>query len=192
MTQSTVENRKTVQEIKAQINNLKESTERKETQLEQYRSKRAEIVMNEASTTKNKAKVTSIDSEIKQLKRAIENFPTELKLLEENLATEQARIAQAENDKLLEQQREVAEDIEVLSKNFVTILEKAVGLNQNLVAALSAEAGLAAKTGQQVLGNYCHGSQMSLAMLLELMKSQIDGQHTTPFGAAGVNIRIRL
>lgn len=177
MTQSTV------QEIEQRIANLKESIERKKTHLEAYRSKRAELVINEPGTTKNKAKVTSIDAEIKQLQKSIDNFPAELKLLEENLTKEQERLAQEERAKLFEQQQEVANEVELLSKSFVSLLEKANNINELLLNALSAEAGLAQRTGQKVLGDYCHGSMQSLSMLLETMQAQLNGQHTQLVGA---------
>lgn len=195
MTQSTAENTKTIPEIQAQIEKLKEATERKKEHLEAYRSKRAEIVVNEADTQKNKARVTSIDCEIKQLQKSIENAPTELALLEENLIAEQNRLAQKARAGLIEQQQEIAEEAEILSKSFIASLEKANNINSNLRAALSAEAGLAQKTGQQVLGNlgnFCHGSAMSLSLLLEVMQSQFAGNHTTPLGSADSNVRIRL
>ena len=177
MTQSTI------QEIEQRITNLKESIERKKTYLEQYREKRAELVINEPGTTKNKAKVTSIDSEIKQLKRAIENAPAELALLEENLAAEQRRIAEKKRSELIEQQQEVANEIELLSKGFVSLLEKANNINTLLRAALTAEHGLREQTGQQILENYCHGSMQSLSMLLGTMQAQLNGQHTQLVGA---------
>ena len=192
MTQST-EKIKTVNEIQAQIEGLRESTEHKEEQLEQYRNKRAELVINEAMTTKNKARVTSIDSEIKQLKRAIENFPTELKLLEENLATEQNRIAEVERAELVIKQEEAADEVQVLSKSFVAILEKAVNINTQLIAALTAEAGLAQKTGQHFLTECCRGSLQSLSLLFEAMQNQLRGEaHMTLNEDVSKNIHIML
>ena len=187
MTQSTV------QEIQAQIEKLKEATERKKEQLEEYRTKRAQLVINEVDTTKNKARVTSIDSEIKQLKRAIENFPTELKLLEENLAAEQARIAENERSELVTKQEEAADEVQVLSKSFVGILEKAVNINESLRAALTAEATLAQRTGQHFPTERCRGSLQSLSMLLEIMQKQLQqGGSMTLNEETGKNIHIML
>lgn len=178
--QSTVENRKTVQEIEHRISNLKEVTERKKEQLEEYRTKRAQLVINEADTIKNKAKVTSIDAEIRRLNRAIENFPAELKLLEENLAAEQRRIAQAENDKLVDQQREVADEVEILSRNFVTILEKAISVNQNLIAANDRYLALKNQTGADVCSeNICQGSRQFLKAVYDFCKDELDGNRPT-------------
>lgn len=175
--QSTVENRKTVQEIKTQISKLKESTERKKEQLEQYRSKRAEITVNEEVTAKNKQKIANIDTEIKRLKRAIENAPAEIALLEENLAAEQARIAEAERAKLVEQQQEVANEVELLSRNFVTILEKAVGVNQNLIAASDRYLALKNQTGVELCSeNICQGSRQFLKAVYDYCKDELDGK----------------
>lgn len=167
MTQSTV------QEIEQRISNLKESIERKKEQLEEYRTKRAQLVINEVDTTKNKAKVTSIDSEIRRLNRAIENFPTELKLLEENLAAEQNRIAEQVRSELIDKQTEISVEISLLSKSFVLLLEKANHTNELLRAALSAEAGLAQQTGQHFLTECCRGSLQSLPLLCQTMQSQL-------------------
>jgi len=142
--------------------------------------------VNEADTQKNKAKVTSIDAEIRKLQKAIDNFPAELALLEENLAKEQHRLAQEENDKLLDLQREAANDVELLSKGFIVSLEKSVESNSQLRAALSAETSLREKTGVTILENYCHGSMQSLGMLLETMQAQMNGQHTQLVGPGTV------
>ena len=170
-------------EIQNRINNLNESIKHKETQLEQYRSKRAEITVNEAMTTKNKQRIANIDAEVKRLKKSIENAPAELKILEENLIAEQNRLAQEARAELLTKQEEVANEVELLSKSFVSLLEKANNINELLCNALSAEAGLREKTGQQILENFCHGSMQSLSMLLETMQAQLNGQHTQLVGA---------
>ena len=129
---------------------------------------------------------------IKRLNSSIDNAPHELKLLEEQLAKEQDRIAQAARAELLTKQQEVADEVGLLSKNFITILEKANEVNTQLLAALSAESGIRQKTGADVLADYCHGSMGSLSMLLECMQSELSGIHTTPFGDASSNARIRL
>lgn len=177
----TTEN-KTVSEIQTQIDKLKESVLRKKSQIEDYRKKRANLVLNEPDNEKNKQAVTSIDHEIRRLQRDIDNAPAELELLQSQLADEQERIAQDERDKLIEQQQEVADEIEVLSKQFVSLLQKANDVNTQLRSALTAEAALRQKTGKHILENYCHGSMQSLSMLLQTMEAQMSGVHTSPVG----------
>lgn len=175
--------RKTLNEIQTQIDKLTESVSRKKSQIEEYRKKRAHLVLNEADNEKSKQAITSIDFEIRKLQRDIDNAPAELELLQSQLADEQERIAQEEQNKLIEQQQEVADEIEVLSKQFVSLLEKANGCNIQLKSALTAEAAIRNKTGVNVLTEFCHGSMQSLSMLLETMKSQLDGVHTNPTGS---------
>ena len=192
MTQST-EKIKTANEIQTQIESLRESTEQKETQLEQYRSKRAEITVNEAMTTKNKQRIANIDAEVKRLKKSIENAPAELALLQVNLAAEQARIAEVERTELLTKQEEIADEVQVLSKSFVAILKKAVNINELLRSAQTAEATLAQQTGQHFPTERCRGSLQSLPLLLETMQIQLfQGGSMTLNEESSKNIHIML
>lgn len=183
---------KTIAELQSRINDLNESVETKQEHLEQYRTKRASLVVNEAATAANKQAISNIDTQMAKLQLAIDNAPAEIKLLESQLTAEQTRIAQAKRDDLLEKQNSVAREIESLSQQFIEYLKKANDTNTMLVSARSAYNGLKEKTGADVLENYCHGSQQSLRMLLEVMQSQLAGNHTTPLGSASSNVRIRL
>ena len=160
--------------------------------IDSLRDERAQLAVNGQSSMKNQPRITAIDNEINVLRNKIDNLPAELKLLGENLATENQRVAQAESAALLEQQKQVADDVENLSNQFVQALNKANDINEQLKTALSAEAAIRNKTGADVLAVYCHGSDGSCKMLLELMQSQMDGIHTTPYGSPDANIQIRL
>ena len=180
------------QEIENQIATVTAAQRTNSKLIDKLRQERAKLSVENAN--KNQQKISKIDDEMLKLRVAIENYPSELKLLEENLAAENQRIAQAEMDKLLEQQQEISDEVTLLSKGFVAILKKANDINTQLIAALTAETNLAQKTGQQVLTEYCHGSIDSLRMLLERMEAQLDGQHTQLVGAGivGSNTQIRL
>jgi len=182
----------TLQEIQKQITSLNESIGRKKEQIEAYRTKRAEITVNEADTQKSKARITSIDSEIKKLTRDIENAPAELKLLEEKLAAEQRRVAEAERTKLIKQQEKVADELTLLSKNFIASLEKSVECNNQLQATLMAETQLQKKTGQCFPTERCRGSLQSLSLLLKVMQDQMQGAPMTRNEETSKNIHIML
>jgi len=182
----------TVQEIQIQIDNLKESTERKKEQIENYRKKRANLVLNEEDSQKNKQKITSIDHEIRSLQRDIDNAPAELKLLNEKLVAEQRRVAEAERAKLIKQQEKVADELTLLSKNFIASLEKSVECNNQLQAALMAETQLQKKTGQCFPTERCRGSVQSLSLLLKVMQDQMQGAPMTRNAETSKNIHIML
>jgi len=190
--QSTIEKTKTVQEIQTQIEATQENLITDKEVLEGLRADRAKLAVE--NSTKNSTKIALLDKQITTLRDKIDNTPAVISELENQLAAEQERLAQAEAAILLEKQNEVADEVEVLSKNFIALLKKANDVNEHLLAALTAEAGLAQKTGQQVLGDYCQGSRGSLSMLLETMQAQLAGQHTNIVGPglvpSGVPIRL--
>jgi predicted RNase H-like nuclease (RuvC/YqgF family) len=163
-------------DIQIQINSIKAKFAQSKKQVETLRTERARLNLDGKD-------VTSIDAEIDSRLRDIHNFPAELALLEQYLAAEQQRIAQEEQDKLVEQQQKVVSDIESLSKKFIATLERANEVNDQLIAAITAETGLRQKTGKHLLDGYCHGSRQSLCALLEKSQREMDGIHTSPVGA---------
>jgi len=163
-------------EIIARIEQVKKNEVTNTKKLESLQQERARLALNMADTKK-------IDIKIEDVRKDVSSTPHELRLLQGNLTAAQGKEAQAERDVLLKQQKKAAKDIEQLCEQFIEALQVAKNINEQLRLALSAESGLAQKTGQQVLGDYCHGSQESLARLLSLMKYQLAGHHTAEIGA---------
>lgn len=183
---------RTVAEIQEQINQTITCQTANEVKLENLREERAHLVVE--GDAKNEPRIDSLDKQIATLRDTLSNTPAVILELEKILTARQSRDAENKRDELIRQQLEVAEDVQVLSKNFVSMLSRAAEVNNHLQLALSAEAALAQKTGQQVLGEYCHGSQDYLRVLLETMQLQTSGVHTQPCGAgiisSGVELRI--
>ena len=172
---------KSIQEIQNLISDSQKNLVGGRAKLDDLRRERAHLSIEGISS--NVPKIDSLDKSIEKMQRYIDNCPVVLSELEHLLAAEQNRIEQEVKAELLEHHREIADECQVLSKNFISLLEKAVGVNQNLIAALSAEMGIRQKTGADVLKAFCHGSQQSLSMLLETCQSQMRGPHTDPMAA---------
>lgn len=170
----------TVAEINQRIEQVKQNSNNNKTKLEELRTKRAALALAKGGI----AEIAKLDARIDKVMRDISNAPHELKLLSEQLAEEQAKEAQNERDSMLEGQHEIVNDIERLSKNFIETLQAAVNVNEMLLAALSSEQAVRAKTGEDILSQcqWCHGSQESLEKLLSLMQYQMQGVHTQPVG----------
>ena len=180
-----------VAEIQKKISDTTAEQAANEQTLKNLREERAKLFVE----NENNSKITSLDKEIATLCNRISNNPAVVKELQNQLAIEQARIAQEERDTLLETQNKIAEDIENLSSEFISLLEKADEVNTQLRAALTAYSALQQKTGENVLSNeHCQGSADYLRILLETMQSQFAGQHAAVSGAgiipAGVEVRI--
>ena len=169
------------QEIENKIQATTAAQRRDSKLIDELRQERAKLSIE--GDNKNSKRITCIDNEIIKLTTAIGNYPAELELLQQNLATENQRIAQNERDTLLEKQNEVAENIENLSQQFIEALKTANEINNQLQAALQAYSGLQQKTGETVLSNeHCQGSQDYLRVLLETMEYQMAGTHTAMAG----------
>lgn len=183
---------RTVAEIQEQLNQTITCQTANEVKLENLREERAHLVVE--GDAKNEPRIDSLDKQIATLRDTLSNTPAVILELEKILTARQLRDAENKRDELIKQQLEVAEDVQVLSKNFVSLLSKAAEVNSHLQTARSAEAALAEKTGQQVLQSYCQGSQDYLRVLLETMQLQTSGVHTQPCGAgiisSGVELRI--
>ncbi|MFB0556079.1 MAG: hypothetical protein ACETWQ_22480 [Phycisphaerae bacterium] len=171
---------KSVAEIQEQIQDATAKQRSAGKEIDSLRKERARLAVENAN--KNMGEIGKIDRQIFEFEMTLSSIPAELELLQQNLSAEQARIAQAERDKLLEEQQEIANEVTLLSKGFITILKKANDINTQLRTALTAESRIREKTGKQILQNYCHGSMQSLQMLLQLMRLQMTGQRTIPTG----------
>lgn len=165
--------------ITEKITEAKHSLITNQTSLKELRKTRAQLALSKGSVVE----LAKLDKQIDSLVRNINNAPAEITLLEERLVTEQAKATEEQRKDLLSQQEGIARNIEQLSDDFVEALKVAVELNTELRSALTAEAGLAAKTGQQFLTEYCDGSQDSLRMLLEKSEAELAGRHTAMVGA---------
>jgi chromosome segregation ATPase len=182
MEKSNIEKSGKINEMQSRLSKVKESVIRKKEQIEDYRKKRASLILNGDDSQQNKQKLIQIDYQIRERQRDIENAPAEIELLEQQIAAEKQRIAQQEKDNLIEQQQQVAEEVEILSVKFIEILEKANNLNEQLRAALLAETEIRQKTGRQIITKWCHGSEGNLNALLEKSKREIAGEHTALIG----------
>jgi len=184
----------TISEIQSKIDDLKENVKNKRTYIEQYRNKRAALVVNKADTAGNRQAIAGVDKQIEKLQKAVDNAPAELSVLEQNLNAEKQRVAEAERAALLDSQQKAAAEVENLSAEFIEVLEKANEINAQLRATLSAESGIRQKTGKQLLGSWCHGSIQSLKALLEKSQREMSGVHTVPTGpgivASGTPIQL--
>jgi len=70
-----------------------------------------------------------------------------------------------------------------LSEKLVEHLKTANETNTLLRNALTSEANLRARTGQEILQRWCSGSMESLQKLTKTMQGQLDtGVHTHPVG----------
>lgn len=179
---------KSVSELQAQIETVTSNQRKAAQSIDTLRAERARLILGKDKSNR----VSLIDKEVNQLRVAIDNFPTELSLLEQNLSTENERLAQVERDNLREQQEIVAREIESLSVKFIESLKKANGISEQLLPAITAEANLAKQTNQQVLENYCNPSEGSLSMLLETCEAEMSGQPANLRGEASKNVRMRL
>lgn len=187
------ETERTVAEIQEQINQTIACQTANEAKLEALRAERAHLVCE--TDVNNDVKIDSLDKQIASLRDVIDNTPAVVKELERILTARERRNAEKERDSLVKQQLEAADEVCVYSKNFVALLEKALDVNSQLQAVLSAYHSLQAKTGQEILSeNHCHGSADYLRVLKETMQAQMNGIHTSPVGAgiigSGVEVRI--
>lgn len=190
MTQTSETKINTLHQIEQKFLAVTAEKETAETKIVTLRSQRASLFLEDSSGYSQE--IDKLDEEIIKLSSFIDSFPSVIEELENQLTKEKCRLAQIERDKLLEQQQEVVDEIHLLSKNFINLISQANEVNINLRNALSAEAGIRNKTGQDLLAVYTDGSCDSLRMLLETCQVQMDGLHTTPLGRPEGNIQIRL
>lgn len=180
-----------LQEIEQKFLTVNAEKERDEETITTLRSQRASLFLEDSSGYSQE--IDSLDKEIVKLQSSIDNFPSVIEELEHLLTAEQKKLAQEAKASLLTKQGEAAEEVQVLSKSFVGILEKAVNINESLRAALTAEAELAQNSGQHFPTERCRGSLQSLNMLLEIMQSQLfQGGSMTLNEETGKNINIIL
>jgi len=166
-----------IEELQDQILQLKKSTETKLEQIDEYRTKRAELVINEEMSDVNKRKIASIDAEINRRVRCIENFPAELKILENEIAAEEKRIADSKRSELLAEQRVLSDEIEETSEELVLILEHACRINDKLVDSNARYKVLKSQTGADFLSeNVCQGSQQFLKVVTEFNAAELKGE----------------
>lgn len=180
----------TVEEIQEQINRTLAVETANQGKLENLITERALIVCE--GDARNNPKIDSLDHQIAALRNTLESTPAVLTELNKILTKRQKLDAERVRNGLISQHLEICDEVRVLSKNFVALLERAFGVNQNLIAALSVENGIAQKTGQQILDNFCRGSQDYLRVLLETMQRQISGIHTQPVGPGIVRAATEL
>lgn len=173
-----------IEEITVRQNQLRKNITENESILNQLRIERGQLSIADAK--KNTEAIRRLDKQIDTRRRNLENFPIELSLLEEQLTKEKQLEAQKQKVALLKQQQKVVDDVEQLSDDFVNTLTRAMELNTDLRSAITAETRLREKTGQVLLSQYCHGSQQSLRMLLEMSQHQMQGQHTIPAEQLGM------
>jgi len=166
-----------IEELQDQILQLKKSTETKLEQIDEYRTKRAELVINEEMSDVNKRKIASIDAEINRRVRCIENFPAELKILENEIAAEEKRIADSKRSELLAEQRVLSDEIEETSRDLCLALEHACKMNDKLVAANDRYNVLKAQTGVEFCSeNVTQGSRMFLKVVRDYCVAETNGE----------------
>jgi chromosome segregation ATPase len=179
-------------EIQTRISQMRKGITDNKVKLDSLRTNRGQLSIDNAE--ENEPVITRLDKQIEDLRKALENTPVEIRLLEEQLTQAQAKESQKQQEQLLSEQKKVGRDVEELSKQFIKALKAAKNINEQLQSAITTHTALAQRTGQQVLRDYCHGSEQSLKMLLETMEQQMKGQHTAEAGPGmvGSNAPIRL
>lgn len=169
-----------IQEIEQKIVLTNAETTADEESLLNIRAERAKLVVE--NDARNNPKIDALDRRIDTICCRLANAPaitTEYKSL---LTEEKTRLAEVERDDSLSKQLEIVDEIQVLSRSFVSLLEKANNVNVDLRNALTAEAAIQMKTGQDILTEFAHGSAQSLLMLLEKSQAELSGIHTAPTG----------
>lgn len=164
----------TVTEITERMEQVRKNITTNKTKLEQLRVERGQLSIENSKA--NAQSIARLDVQIEDTRKDVENGPIELRILEENLTVEEQRLAAEARDQLLNQQKEVAGNIEELSEDFVNTLGRAVEINEQLLPALSAYNGLQAKTGANVIGSICQGSRGWLRALYEICQGEMEGQ----------------
>jgi len=166
-----------IEELQAAIDKLKESTQNKLEQVDEYRAKRAVIVVNEPDSKVNRAKLANYDAIINRNLRCIENAPSEIALLEKAIVTEQKRIADSKRSELLAEQRVLSDEIEETSEELVLILEHACRINDKLVNSNARYKVLKSQTGADFLSeNVCQGSQQFLKVVHGFNAAELKGE----------------
>lgn len=164
----------TTQEITERMEQVRKNITTNESRLDSLRVQRGQLSIENSKA--NAQSIARLDVQIEDVRKDVENGPIELRILEENLTKAQERLAAEAKDQLLNQQKEIASNIEELSQELIIALSNTLTINEKLLPALLAYNGLREKTGQDVLGNCCQGSRGWLRAVYEICENEMQGQ----------------
>jgi len=165
----------TVAQIEQKLEHHKTVLSESEAKLDELRRQRAKLAL--ADSTKNKTEIAKLDKEIGQHIFDCNNLPSEIEVLESDLAAARKKVEERERSKLITNQKKSAEQVEILSKQFVEILEQAVAANSKLDLAYRNYCTLRTATKEDCMGkSICRGSAGSLKYLFEICKKEMQGE----------------
>ncbi len=161
------------QEIQTRIEQVKRNIYNNETKLDALQTRHRKLSAEHGQD--NLPMLHSLNQQAEDVQKEIETCKNELSKLDKNLATAQVEEVKAK-EVALQQQKEIAHDIEKHSKKLIELLGKTVEVNKQLLPALNVYCTLLQKTGQNVIGSHCQGSRGWLKTLYEICQSEMQGR----------------
>lgn len=164
----------TVTHLGQKLKQHKSTLAQSKSKLSGLRSERAKLAV--ADREKNKTKITSLNKQISQLEFDLQNLPSEIEVLESDLAAATEKQKQAKRSKLLSAQKKAARQVETLSHQFVSDLEKAVDINNKLRTAYDEYLKIQRQTNESVISKkICRPSYGMLRYVFEICSKELSG-----------------